>query len=511
MGGPPVVYTLLVMLAIFAIRQVVAKIQFKRKYKLPPTIPGWPIVGNTLNMPIPSGMWGHEMAMKYGEMYTCNLAGRLWVYINSSRVVNDLMEKRAAIYSARPNRPLAQDLLSGGRRILLMSTTERWKLQRKVMHSVLNGPNANKTFMPYQELESKQLVVDYLENPDKFYVANQRFSNSVIMSVTFGRRAKLDDKQLRRIMTQMEEFAQIFFDPLKSLPDIFPIMARFPKFMQWWRPWGEDYYRRTVETYQIEVDNLMKKMEAGTARPCFALDVIQGSEKKQFQMDHEEKLFVYATLLEAGSDTSRTAITQMVAAAALYPEWVKKAQGLLDEVCGANAERLPTFADKEALPYISAATKETLRWRPFIQSGVPHELTQDDEYEGYKFPKGTQVTWNAMAIALNEDDYYQAHDFIPERFLNEDLKFPLKGTWGFGTGRRVCIGYTVGFNNVWLATACLLYCFNFEQYPDSPIDSYNTTWEAYNHSPFRLKVTPRSPAHVELIKRMGAEAAAEDY
>lgn len=106
----------------------------------------------------------------------------------------------------------------------------------------------------------------------------------------------------------------------------------------------------------------------------------------------------------------------------------------LDEVCGYNGERLPTLDDRESLPYITAAVKETFRWRPFIENGMPHELTKDDEYEGYKFPAGTQFTWNAYAISLNENEYDDPMRFKPERFLNADLNSPMKGIWAFGTG-----------------------------------------------------------------------------
>lgn len=145
---------------------------------------------------------------------------------------------------------------------------------------------------------------------------------------------------------------------------------------------------------------------------------------------------IFSTLLEAGSDTSRTAITQMIAGAATNPKWTETARAHLDEVCGHNAERLPSLQDREQLPYITAIVKETLRWRPFIQTGVPHQLSRDDEYEGYRFPAGTLFTWNAYALALNEDDYADAATFSPDRFLNKDLKSLLKGHWSFGTGRN---------------------------------------------------------------------------
>jgi cytochrome P450 len=180
--------------------------------------------------------------------------------------------------------------------------------------------------------------------------------------------------------------------------------------------------------------------------------LVAGAAKKEFIIDETEKLFVFSTLLEAGSDTSRNAITQSIAAMATNPAWVKKARSLLDEVCGANAERLPSLADRSKLPYITAAVKETLRWRPFIQTGVPHMLSQDDEYEGYKFPAGTQFAWNAYAIALSEDEYEDPMTFNPDRFMNADLNNPLKGHWQFGTGNLNPYGlevanYTKPFTN----------------------------------------------------------------
>lgn len=186
--------------------------------------------------------------------------------------------------------------------------------------------------------------------------------------------------------------------------------------------------------FQKEYDSLLDKMAKGTAKPCFAVDVLQGAAKKEFEINETEKIYVWTTLVEAGSDTSRVAILQMLAGAACYPEWAKKARALLDDLCGANAERLPSLSDKPNLPYITAVTKETLRWRPFLQSGVPHVLTRDDEYEGYKFPAGTEFSWNAYSIALDDNEYTNPIRFDPERFMNEDLGKWAHGHWGFGAG-----------------------------------------------------------------------------
>lgn len=74
--------------------------------------------------------------------------------------------------------------------------------------------------------------------------------------------------------------------------------------------------------------------------------------------------------------------------------------------------------------------------RPSIaETGIPHALTEDDEFEGYRFPKGTIVTWNHWGIANNPAEYDEPERFKPERFLNEDLDKVTKGHLGFGAGK----------------------------------------------------------------------------
>jgi cytochrome P450 len=188
--------------------------------------------------------------------------------------------------------------------------------------------------------------------------------------------------------------------------------------------------------YKREVDRVIQKQKAGTQRQCFATDFLETPEVQE--MTETQKLFVFGTLMEAGSDTSRITIGQIIAGAATYPDWVSRAREHLDAICGYNAERLPQWEDKQKLLYISAVVKEGLRWRPNIaEIGAPTMLIKDDEYEGYRFPAGTVFTWNAWAIALNPKEYEEPERFWPERFLNKDVDNALKGHWAFGPGKFI--------------------------------------------------------------------------
>ena len=75
-----------------------------------------------------------------------------------------------------------------------------------------------------------------------------------------------------------------------------------------------------------------------------------------------------------------------------YPEVQRKCQAELDAVVG--NDRLPTFEDRDQLPYLSAMLKEVIRWGPTAPLGVPHCIEQDDVHDGYFIPKGSIIIAN---------------------------------------------------------------------------------------------------------------------
>ena len=58
----------------------------------------------------------------------------------------------------------------------------------------------------------------------------------------------------------------------------------------------------------------------------------------------------------------------------VYLDIMRKAQTQIDAIVG--QDRLPTFGDRERLPYIEAIVKEIHRWRPVGPVGVPRCSTQ---------------------------------------------------------------------------------------------------------------------------------------
>lgn len=356
----------------------------------------------------------------------------------------------------------------------------QWRAIRRIMHGILNGRNAG-TFEVFQEGESRQLVRDVLERPGEWWRANQRFANGVIMSVVFGKgiggeggereRDRDGKSNVDRLFDTSQEFIAAL-QPGANLVDTFYFLDRLPRCLKWWTRRGEEAFQRLLDVYGAEVRDLKKRVERGECPPCFASKFLEDPESEK--LGETQRLFALGSLMEAGSDTSRMTLSQIIAAAATDNRWVQKVQEELDRVCG-YAKRLPALSDRKELPYTSAVTKEGFRWRPFAEiggclfamwsenfadlvqySGVPHMLVKDDVYEGYHFPAGTVFTWNAWHMSMSPEEYRDPLRFWPERWLDPKLRpggvsrldDPLDGHWNFGAGRRVCAGYHVGDSNV---------------------------------------------------------------
>lgn len=147
----------------------------------------------------------------------------------------------------------------------------------------------------------------------------------------------------------------------------------------------------------------------------------------------------------AGADTTTAPVQFAILNAILRPEIQRRAQAELDSVLGSpvsNNFRLPTFEDGPSLPYITALVKESLRWIPVQPISLPHASLEDDEFRGWRIPKGSVILPNVWTMLHDEGTYKDPFTFRPERFLTNIAHEaePDPGEFGaFGFGRRYVI------------------------------------------------------------------------
>lgn len=286
--------------------------------------------------------------------------------------------------------------------------------------------------------------------------------------MVYGERLQGQSDLFDKVSDAQDEFLRNNI-PGQWLVDTYPQLRKIPTFLQWWRPYGNRVFQYTRSAFKGYYDLMQENIKKGTQKECFATKFYR-EEKSDDVFDFDQKLFATGGLIEAGSDTSKNQLNMVIAAMAADPNtWVAKARKELDDLCGSNAERLPTFEDWDKLPYIQAIMKEGLRWRPNVNpTGFPHALIKDDWYEGYHLPAGTVVTINNWAISLSPNEYENPEKFDPDRFLNDDLWNHMKGHYGYGAGRRACAGFRVAQNSMFIFLSRLIYCFDIEQDPVRP-------------------------------------------
>jgi cytochrome P450 len=213
-----------------------------------------------------------------------------------------------------------------------------------------------------------------------------------------------------------------------------------------------------------------------------------------------------------------------VLAMLIFPDVQKEAQAVLDRVCGPT--RLPTMDDEGELQYIRACVKETLRWFPTDVLGIPHAVIQDDEYMGYRIPKGAGIIWNVWAVNKDPARYPKPQVFDPNRYAS-DFQTALEAATNaavsqrdhlvFGAGRRRCQGMHIAERSLFLAISRLLWAFDIKPALDAegnemavpePEQIELTQGFLVQPMPFPVRITARSAAHAKVLREEWARCEA---
>ncbi|KAJ6472593.1 cytochrome P450 [Mycena sanguinolenta] len=453
----------------------------RSRLPLPPGPRKLPLIGNLLDIPT-ERQW--ETFLKWSKQFKSdiihlNAAGTSIVVLSSIEAVKELFEKRSTLYSDRPRMPMLVDLMGWD-----FAIGDRWRSHRKMFHEVFNV-GAVEQFQPQELAATHELLRRLLRDSTDVMKDFRHLTGTIIMNITYGIDIQgADDKYIR---LQKKEWKACQLPACQELSLSIPALKYLPN----WIP-GAEFKRKAIGMEENWTRSTATSA-TGAARTSFTSLNLRLLE--DLTCDR-------ANMYIGGVDTTVSAMGTFILAMLLNPEAQKKAQAEIDSVVGAG--QLPGFADKPALPYVSAIVKEVLRWRNVTPIAIPHYLAVDDEYQGYRIPANSIVIGNAWFTM-----YPDPHSFKPERFLlsegklNSAIRDP--ETVAFGFGRRVCPGKHMAAASLWIVVASILSTFNIKKAIGEDGREIEPTQE-YSPGvistplPFKCSITPRSPQAVAVIQ-----------
>ncbi|KAL5481175.1 hypothetical protein ACEPAI_10116 [Sanghuangporus weigelae] len=481
---------------------------------LPPGPKPKPFIGNLTDLP-PSGQqeWVHWSKHRdlYGPMSSLTTFGQTLIILNDKRIAFELLEKRSLSYSSRPKMVFCGEMIGWENQLAMQPYTNLFRANRKYFHAMIGTKHAISRFAELQDMEVRRFLFRVLNKPSELLQHIRAETGAIILKISHGYSI---EHNAHDPLIDLADEAVLQFS-LSAVPgawivDILPFLQYLPA----WLPGMA--FKRTAAHWNDTLTELVEKphafvkkqMHSGNYSYSYASALLgRGNTTPE-----EEYIIKWsaASLYAAGADTTVSSLSSFFLVMMMYPEIQRKAQEEIDRVIG--SDRLPSFKDRDDLPYVDAVVKEVLRWHPVGPMGLPHMSTEDDVYEGYFIPKGSLLLANIWAFMHDAETYHDPMAFRPERFFGVDGRAPETDprTLVFGFGRRICPGRELADASIYLTIAQSLAVFDIKKVvEDGKIVEPTVSFSAgiVSHPlPFKTNLVPRSAKAEALIR-----SVEEDY
>ncbi|KAH9162719.1 cytochrome P450 [Lactarius sanguifluus] len=468
---------------------------------------GWPIIGNLLDVPTElEYQVFSRWQKKYGDLIQMTILGQPTIIINSPQLAVNMLNKKSAIYSSRPHLTMACDLVGWRDILVLLKYTDKFKACRRMLHTVIGTRASVEKFRDTLEEESALMVRRLLNEPRNFVGPVRKAVGVIILRITHGYRPTTEDDSLVRVADEATDQLNVLLSPGLFAVDFLPFLRYIPEwfpgggFHKIAREWRHTLFDMTDKSYEF----VLEQMAKGTAVPNMVTNLLDG--RKVSPEEEDEIKWAASSLYSGGADTPVSAMSSFLLAMTAYPEVQRKCQAELDAVVG--NDRLPTFADRDQLPYIATMLKEVIRWGPTTPLGAPHCIEQDDVHDGYLIPKGSIIMANIWHFMHDPEVYKDPMVFNPDRLVGKPGQpaEPDPFTFAFGYGRRACPGEQLAQSILFIFAATVLSVFDINKVTINGVVQEPTcefsSGVLVRPKPFLSELKPRSAKAEALIRSL---------
>ncbi|CAN6483789.1 unnamed protein product [Victoria cruziana] len=482
----------------------------RRRLVLPPGPRPWPIIGN-LNLigELPHRSI-HALSLKYGPLMQLRFGSHPVVVASSVDTARLVLKTQDITFASRPKTAAGKYTTYNYSDITWSPYGPYWRQARRLCLMELFSARRLESYEYIRVQEVGALLKELFEAAGRPVMLKDHLSSvslNVISRMVLGKKY-LDGKEAASAGFTPEEFKRML-DELFLLSGVLNIGD--------WIPWlaflDLQGYVRRMKAVSRKFDRFLEHVldehievrraggEGYEAKDMVGL-LIQLADDPDLDVKLSRngvKAFTQ-DLIAGGTESSAVTVEWAMSEMLKKPELFKRATEELDRVVG--RERLVEEKDIPSLPFAQSIVKETMRMHPVAPMLVPRLCREDCTLAGYDVPEGTRVLVNTWTIHRNPDIWDQPDEFRPDRFLNKpiDGKGHFFELLPFGSGRRMCPGYSLGLKVIELSLANLLHCFTWKLPGTMKPEDVNMD-EIFGLStprkvPLLAVVQPRLPFHV---------------
>ncbi|KAI1425062.1 cytochrome protein [Xylaria sp. FL1777] len=500
---------LLLATALVVIVRITVRLFKKTTFPLPPGPKGLPLIGNVLDLP-PKGVRECDHWLKhkdtYGPISSITALGQTIVILHSAKLTWELFEKRSLKYSTRPTLTFAESI-GWHEGLPLIPYNDKYRLRRKLLHVLMGTKMTVEPYLPLEEVEVRRFLFRILQEPESFLKHIRTEASAIFLKIVYGYTVEphKPDPLVQLVGTAMEQFSAATV-PGSWMVDVIPALKNVPDWMPGtgWKKTLKEWQLVLRETTERPFQFAEQRIARGSHEKSFVLDFHNERGDTLTPEDNYHLKWTALTAYGGGADTTVNTILSFILAMTLFPDVQIKAREEIDRVIGTS--RLPTFSDREDLPYIEAVLKESWRWHTVAPMGVAHSTSADDVVEGYHIPKGTIVLPNIWWFTHDPAVYSDPMAFNPSRYLGPNPE-PDPSDHIFGYGRRICPGRFIADSSVWLTVAQFLAVFKIGKGLDKhgreiePVVKFTPSIISHPEE-FKATIKPRSAQHEALIRQV---------
>lgn len=254
-------------------------------------------------------------------------------------------------------------------------------------------------------------------------------------------------------------------------------------------PKKNEFYREIEEFVEIMkpvTQNAIDRTKQQSAEDDSSFLDVLARACNEGEMDPIDVQSHASNLLAAGMDTTKMSISMIMYLLGKNPEYQQK---IYDELYDLgfinnadNNNNNVSYELSNKLTMTSAVIKEGMRMYPAAYV-MGRQAMEDDEWNGYKIPKGTAI-WCLIYHSHRYEQYFpNALKFEPERFLNDrrGSSYHSLCYMPFGHGARQCIGFRLAQLEMRIALAYFIKNFKWsvaEESKDVKLGFNSTTLQS---------------------------------